>query len=241
MPIGTSSSLGNTSMSTIQSTPVSSGQLASASKAVEDCLRVMASEKAADSVFDPTSDLASSDSFSCYYNDDVSPDLVSSSKYATPSSIAVIGHLNDVVSKTPLRILFDTGSTHTYFYRQALPHGCEPRKGKRCRVKLLDTWTYASDMVQMKDIVLPEFSPTKHIPGTWNAFLAEGTSSFDIIFGVDFLSALKIDPRPSIQSTEWMGHSVPFRPVPRTNDRFRWMQQQLLNSVEEVEHINNNN
>jgi hypothetical protein len=43
----------------------------------------------------------------------------------------------------------------------------------------------ASRMVELKDMVLPEFSRAKHIDGRW-AFVFDALSQYDIVFGRDF-------------------------------------------------------
>ena len=66
-------------------------------------------------------------------------------------------------SKTPLRVLFDPGSTRSYVYKQAIPHGAEFTSLKRSRVQVLHTHVSRTQGVMLSDIVFPEFSPTKPI------------------------------------------------------------------------------
>ena len=205
-----------------------------AEQGIADCMSSMASTCLAKEVMDPESNLVKDDSGTpmCFSNSYIEPSYLEDDSYDVPSSIAIVNTMNGVESKRPLRVLFDACSTFTHIYEQCLPKGCKPSPCTRHKIKTLDQVTYADETIRLDDIVLPEFSPSKHIDVGFNCLLAKGDSPFDIIFGDDFLSRLQIDPLPSQRVVKWMDMKVPYRPIPKKQHRFRMMQSLFLQSCE---------
>jgi hypothetical protein len=194
-----------------------------------EVLRECAAVEIADAIFDPQCSLvdeSDSDKIDVFNsNKRLSPD-------ASPSTFSIICTINGVPSRTPLRVLFDTGSTLSYFYRQALPQGTKTSPTKKRRIKLLDSFTHSSEAVTLDDIVFPELSPTRHVVTPFTCCIAERESSFDIIFGRDFLTTIGIDTINSRQVTVWGDCSIPYKYPPRTTSRFRELQAQFFLAVD---------
>ena len=47
-----------------------------------------------------------------------------------PMAVCVVQFINKQASKKPLIVLFDSGSSHTWFKGSSLPKGCVPMKGE---------------------------------------------------------------------------------------------------------------
>ena len=100
-------------------------------------------------------------------------------------------------------------------------------------VRLLDTTTTIDKYVYLNDIVMTEFSPTKHIRTPFKCHVARTnqTSSFDIIFGMDYLVPMGIDILCSKQCIQWMNEEIPFKDPPIASSHFKLVQQQFLTGL----------
>jgi Aspartyl protease len=149
----------------------------------------------------------------------------------TPMTIIVIATIQGAESKRPLRALVDTGSKHTFIYKDALPHAVQPTQVKGIRTSLLDKTTIIDQVVQFDDMVLPELNATKHITKSFTAYVANSQSHhFDVILGQDFNIALGLDVMNSQKLITWGGDQTPFRVIPARTERFRAMQQAYINA-----------
>ena len=78
-------------------------------------------------------------------------------KSLLPISILLIHLLQGQVFDCSLRVLFDSGSDMTFIQRRCLPQGIVPLKTNHQIVSVTGR-TDISDMVLIKDLMLPEFS-----------------------------------------------------------------------------------
>ena len=105
--------------------------------------------------------------------------------------MAVCGSIQNHQSGTSLLCLFDTGSTHTFIKRSALPPGvCGKRVPNKTNNTLAGTYT-TNLIVELQGIQLPEF--TKH--RTYDSLPARiipGACRYDVIFGRDALSLFQL-------------------------------------------------
>ena len=215
--------------------PKSSGRIRArnaSNPVVTELQKEVAVDRMTRSIMDPESDLVGDNI--CFSNNDIVPD-VSSQENAVrtvPSSIAVVAKINGLESQKPLNVLFDPCSTYSHIYESALPKGCRPSRCIPKRIKLLDTVSHADQVVKLEDIVLPEFSPTRHINKPLNCLVSKGQSRYDIIFGDDFLKRVQIDPLPSQRIVKWMDLQIPYRETTTAQDKFRRVQQMYLQATE---------
>ncbi len=169
------------------------------------CDAAMSMANVSNVIMDPESDLVND--AGCYNNNYLDPTFTSdSSTRMVPSSIVVINKIGGVVSKKPLRCLYDPCSTCTHVYKKALPPGAATKATKKSHnIEVLNSVTSVDRAVSLDDIVMPEFSPTRHITTNFNALVVDNPkASCDIIFGDDFLRRVKLDPLPSL----WRGVCV---------------------------------
>ena len=227
---------GSISLSNVQKQPSLPGRTtpARSDQDITDCMLAIGTTRLVKEVMDPESNVTADDSGTpmCFSNCYVETSYLPEDTYDVPSTIALIKTMNGIDSKKPLNVLMDPCSTYSHIYRQCLPKDCKPSSCAKHKIKILDTVTYATETVKLNDIVLPEFSPTKHIDVPFNCLVAEGDSPYDIIFGDDFLRRLQIDPLPSQRVIKWMDMKVPYHPVPLKQHRFRMVQSMFLQSCE---------
>ena len=232
---------GGSSKSSTPKLPKSSGTppnpiVINANQASIDCLTAIAVGRATESILDPESDLVADGV--CYSNNDVNQVLTPDKPVRTvPSTVAIVGTINGLASKRPLKVLFDPCSTYSHIYSQALPRSFRPQSCSNKKIRLLDTVTKANQTARLEDIVLPEFSPTRHISVPFNCLVSNSTSHYDIIFGDDFLKRVQIDPIPSRRVVKWMDLELPYREV-ETNakTKFQQVQAQFLQSLDQEEY-----
>ena len=87
--------------------------------------------------------------------------MVNMHEDSVPYTVLVASKANNVYYKHPLKVLFDSGSSSDFIYPQVLPKECIPIKlPSPLKVSLLDKETSVYQSVELKDIVLSEFSLT---------------------------------------------------------------------------------
>ena len=128
-----------------------------------------------------------------------------------PSSIAVVRTIQGQSSARLLKVLFDSGGTRTFVNSCCLPKGATPRVMEKPLHGVTAAGKFtANRMVELKDIVLPEFSRQKHIDGQW-AFVFDAPSQYDVVFGRDFLLKIGLDTCFSTRTTNWLGQKLPMK------------------------------
>jgi hypothetical protein len=113
----------------------------------------------------------------------------------------------------PLKVLFDSGSNISLL--RVLNTSCLPANTMPMMVPTLAGSTALGVLkvncaVKLHNLILPEFSRSKRIP-KWQFTLFDTPCPFDIIFGRNFLSALKINPCFSTATVHWDSSSIPFK------------------------------
>ena len=92
-------------------------------------------------------------------------------------------------SRRLLRVLFDSGGSHTLIHSRCLPKGCSPivnQTGAQSLQTIAGSFV-SNRKVYVKELVLPEFDKTKRIDGI-EAFVFDSPCNYDVILGRDFLS-----------------------------------------------------
>ena len=106
----------------------------------------------------------------------------------------------------PLKVLLDTGSQITTINRNRLPSGCNPKTSDSpLNVTGFGGQKKLNQTVTLRDLRLPEFSPTRRIDKAIRAYVSPETGPYDMIIGTDTLIPLGIDPLPSTQTISWQG------------------------------------
>ena len=101
-------------------------------------------------------------------------------------ALCLVSAVSKTASRKPYVVLFDSGSSHSWWNIKSLPPGCVPRK-----VAASSSATLAGNMtsnleVDLQDITFPEFFKTRRICKiTARVFPAE--CRFDAIIGRDAL------------------------------------------------------
>ena len=115
-------------------------------------------------------------------------------------------------SNKVLKVLFDTGSDTTFISRKALPKGCNPKTVTNFEVMGIGGKKPHNQSVVLKDIIFPEFSPTRKIDKTIKAIVLEDECPYDIILGVDVMVPLGIDVSCTTQTISWSDLKVSWKP-----------------------------
>jgi hypothetical protein len=128
-----------------------------------------------------------------------------------PSSIAVVRTIQNQASARLLKVLFDSGGTRTFVNAKCLPKGATPTVIRQPLHGITAAGRFTCNrMVELKDIVLPEFSRSKRIDGQW-AFVFDAPWQYDIVFGRDFLLKIGLDTGFSTQTTNWLDIKLPMK------------------------------
>jgi transposase InsO family protein len=127
-----------------------------------------------------------------------------------PSSLVVARAVQDQPLCRPLKVLFDSGSNISLLNTSCLPADTTPIMLPASSGFTASGVLEANRAVKLHDLILPEFTRSKRIP-EWQFTLFDTPCPFDIIFGRDFLSALKIDPCFSTATVHWDSLSIPFK------------------------------
>ena len=107
-----------------------------------------------------------------------------------PSIMAIANSINNHHSTQILKVIFDSGGSATLIHKKELPTRCVPSlMTQPIKSKTVEGTFESKRMVQMNDIILPEFDHNKNIDGQ-KALVFSGSTNYDIIFGRDFLSMI---------------------------------------------------
>ena len=111
-----------------------------------------------------------------------------------PMALCMVNTVSKQMSHKPCVVLFDSGSSHTWWNQKSLPPGCVPRK-----VAASSSSTLAGDMksnleVDLEDITFPEFFKTRRLCKI-EARVFTADCRYDAIIGRDVLRdiGLKMD------------------------------------------------
>ena len=130
----------------------------------------------------------------------------------TPTIICTAETIGAVKSHRILQILLDSGSRKTLIKHSALPRGTTKQK-KLNTTKTLKTLAgnvAATEVVTLRDIILPEFDKNGRVDEQ-KALVFDSPCRYDIIFGTDFLSIIKININYETGLMEWYVCILPLR------------------------------
>jgi hypothetical protein len=97
--------------------------------------------------------------------------------------------------------------------RLALPPGVNPSLGQKRCVTSVTASALLDTEVLIKDMILPEFSPTTCISGPICAIIMDNSESpYGPIMGMDLMQTLGIDINDSSKMVVWDQLQVPFKP-----------------------------
>jgi hypothetical protein len=133
-------------------------------------------------------------------------------------------------TRLPLKVLMDPGSDHSYIHARVLPKGAVPSTVRSRRTKTLSGIIDYNRKVELKGILLPELSRSKHIEKRFECFVSEHPSNTDVILGNDFLIAVGINCNGSDQTITWLDNSIPYKTV----DYFEQKQQLYMDFLESL-------
>ena len=130
----------------------------------------------------------------------------------TPISTIVCKKIQGVESKRVLKVLFDSGASHTLIRKQVLPPRCipqrlDPRQGLSSTV----AGTFRClEKVKLQKIFLPELDYKKQIHGT-TAHVFDAPCAYDVIMGRDMLRAIGMDLNFSDNTVRWLEREIKMR------------------------------
>ena len=146
------------------------------------------------------------------FNADDDTIIQESSTPLIPMTLLIPGRINNQRSNKMLKVLFDTGGSHTIISRRALPKGAVPTQLQNPIKTNTSAGTYdTKQYVYLENTYLPEFDRHKSID-TIKAHVFEAPCNYDIILGRDILSHFKIDIKYSTQTIQWEEQEVHMKP-----------------------------
>ena len=126
-----------------------------------------------------------------------------------PTTLAVVKYIQNFESKRLMRVLFDSGGSHSLIHSSCLPPGACPSllpEGKKALQTIAGTFQSQRE-VYCKGIALPEFNKTRSVDGV-SCFVFDAPCNYDIILGRDFLSAAGVNMNFEFGFMEWMESKV---------------------------------
>ena len=146
----------------------------------------------------------------------------------TPASLLVARTIQEVASGKVLRVLFDSGASHTLIHRSALPPACQPHQMNSVQTKTAAGNFAIDQSVVLKNLYLPEFSKTKKMNSV-KAFVFQAPCSYDIILGRDFLSDMGLLIDFVTHTVKWFDKAIPMKPISSLLNRRLMMENSFLN------------
>ena len=130
-----------------------------------------------------------------------------------PIGILIANEIQGFSSKQPLRVLFNIGSDRTFINHCVLPKGATPKTVEKTTFTTVKGSKGFNQEVVLKDLRLPEFSPTRKIDQDLKALVLDHPDSpYDVILGLDFLVPVGIDIRCTTKTLVWDDCVVPWKP-----------------------------
>lgn len=129
-----------------------------------------------------------------------------------PLALLVVKSIQGQLSLRLLWVLFDSGGTKTMINQCCLPKGAIPSKSGVSKILRTIVGEFRSQRyVHMQHLVLLEFNKNKRINNI-DAMVLNGSCSYDVILGWDFLSATGIKLNFETNSMSWLGIQLPMKP-----------------------------
>jgi hypothetical protein len=121
-----------------------------------------------------------------------------------PIGIMTVQTIQGLVSKKPLKVLFDSGSHVTLINPKAIPKGATPQKlDKSISLYTGGGTVEAKYGITMKGLRFPELSPTRMLDKPITAIVNTHTCDYDVILGTDVLCGAGIDVKASTHTIHW--------------------------------------
>ena len=128
----------------------------------------------------------------------------------TTEITALVKNLTGSLPQKLTRVLIDTGCSKTLIKKEFVPKGLEGIKKSVPVNWSTNGGTFSTRYQVPLTIILPEFSSSMEVQ--WACFIDENPkSTYDMIIGRDFQSALKMDISFSTSSLIWNEISIPMR------------------------------
>ena len=133
-----------------------------------------------------------------------------------PLASCIVQFMQKQQLKKPYIVLFDSGSSHTWWNGKSLPKGCVPQRGKT-----VSSTTLAGDMqtnliAKLEGITFPEFFKTRKIDSV-EARVFHADCRYDAIIGRDLLEEMGLILDFKNSKMSWDECHVPMRPFPSSN------------------------
>lgn len=125
----------------------------------------------------------------------------------SPSSLMLVKEIGHQESDRILRVLFDSGGSHTLIHRSVLPIKARLMQAEMNSCATAAGTFQVKDKVRLRKCFLPEFDKTKRIYGI-NAGVFDAPCNYDVILGRDFLSDIGIKMDFETRTMQWMDRTV---------------------------------
>lgn len=128
-----------------------------------------------------------------------------------PTSIMIAKHIHGKESRRILRVLFDSGASHTMINRSCLPLNTQDDPTDRRKPLATIAGSYQpSGRVRLHNIVLPEFDNSRTIRGN-TAYVFDAQCAYDVIMGRDLLSQIGLVMDFHNGLMHWMTRTAPMK------------------------------
>ena len=148
-----------------------------------------------------------------------------------PHTLMVIKTIQNQESRRILRVLFDSGGSHTMIHRRALPLATATTKTNQQNCQTIAGTFQSNETVRLRHCTLPEFSKTKSLYGKI-AQVFDSPCNYDIIVGRDWLHDIGLVLDFGQKSMKWMETSLDMKPRSHFHSR-----ENLCSSLEMSEEI----
>lgn len=126
--------------------------------------------------------------------------------------------------------LLDSGSSHTFVRRSALPANCEPLQGPERKSSTLAGPMTSSHVVHLKHTMFPEFYKSRFVENI-TAQVFDTPCRYDLIIGRDVLRAMEIKMDFSTSKVTCDESHIPMRLFPQAPNDDARLAEQLLDDV----------
>ena len=125
-------------------------------------------------------------------------------------ALCMVGTMMKHAVRKPLVVLFDTGSSHTWWNIKAIPGGVVPRKVDHGSSSTLAGPMQSNLEITLEDITFPEFFKTQHI-GKVEARVFTAECRYDAIIGRDLLREIGLNLDFKNNKMTWDDCHVPMK------------------------------
>lgn len=126
----------------------------------------------------------------------------------------LVNALNKQVSRKPYIVLFDSGSTCSWWNAKSLPPGCVPRKVQAISSSTLNGKMSSNLEVDLENVVFPQFFKTRRL-SKFSARVFTTHCRYDAIIGRDIMSEMGLVLNFKKQCMSWDECHVPMDAYPQ--------------------------